>query len=407
MPYIFFSLLALNSAEALKNRKDLLPYALYLPLLFAAAYMTKNHGVILYLSMVAVLILRSFGRESERGRGLMQLALFAAVTVAPFIFWILKSELSSGAPFTFRSVFIFNILKGLYNMGAGVFIERVWENLGMLIVAIPGSLLSFIDLQRILPGPVFNIISLFLFFTIFSGLVYRLAVKRGVMDFYVVFYLSIITVWPVYGLGDARRYMVPLIPFIYYYSFTGFNLILSVKDISRGPMHMRGYMLIPFALFLVLNVFEIRDMFRPGKVSEKLSGSVSLLKRDLSSRYDEVRPETVLKGVFLKTRPCYYDYMLNAHILKELSRPGDLILTRKPELVALITGSYAMKFPYTDDGKVLMKFIDDKGVDYILLDGCFDETRKFLIPFVEKYSDRFSVWVHEDKNTGILKLVRE
>jgi hypothetical protein len=56
---------------------------------------------------------------------------------------------------------------------------------------------------------------------------------------------------------------------------------------------------------------------------------------------------------------------------------------------------------------VIKKFIDDREVDYILLDGCYDETREFLIPFVEENSDMFSVWMYEGKNTGILKLAGE
>jgi hypothetical protein len=318
----------------------------------------------------------------------------------------LRSALATDEPFTYRSVFIFGILKGFYNMGLGAFLERVWENLGMFLVAIPGSLLSFVDLQRILPGPVFSIVSIFIFLTVLSGFVYRLSSERGVMDFYVVFYLSAIAIWPVYGLGDARRYMIPLIPLFYYYSLTGFNLIFSLRHVLKGlrPGHVpvTGYILIPFVLFLALNIAEERDMFMPGTAVKRISRSVNLLKTDFFLSADEVRPETVLGGDFKETSPCYHDYLRSAYLLKELSGPGDVILTRKPELTALLTGRYALKFPFTDNTKALMRFIEGNGVDHILLDGCYFETRQYLVPFVNEYSERFKMWTADGRDTGIL-----
>jgi hypothetical protein len=322
MQYIFFSLLAINSAEAFKERDDLVPYVLYLPFLLALAYMTKNHGITLYLAMLAVLILRLFQKGGKRGRHFLQLFFFGAATIAPFILWILRSAHMSSSPhFAFRSVYIFNVLENFYNLGSEVLIERVWNNLGMLLVAIPGSFLTFLDLQKILPGPVFNSISIFLFLTILAGFIYRLACERGVMEFYVIFYLSIIMVWPVYGLGDARRYMIPLVALFYYYSFTGFNLILSLKDIRMAlrpgtmPLRFKGLIVIPFALFLALNIVEIREMFTPGTAAERVSRSVTLVNRDIFLRVDEMRPEAVLRETFKETSPCYYNYLVSAFTL--------------------------------------------------------------------------------------------
>jgi hypothetical protein len=169
------------------------------------------------------------------------------------------------------------------------------------------------------------------------------------------------------------------------------------------PLHFKGYILIPFALFLTLNLAEIRDMFMPAAV-ERVSRSVMLVKRDINTRVDGVRPESVLREALKETSTCYYNYLASSFTLRAIIRPGEVIMTRKPEVVALITESYALRFPFTAKTEEFKKFIDDRGVDYILLDGCYDETRRFLIPFVEENSDMFSVWMYEGKNTGILKV---
>jgi hypothetical protein len=327
IPYIFFTLLALYSAEAFKDRNDVFAYALYLPLFFALAYLTKNHGIFLYLAMVTVLALKVFKKTGARGRRALQLTLFAAVTVAPFILWFLTKARTLG------SVYFYYVLKNFYELGAAVLLERVWENLVMITVSISGSLITFVDLEKFIPPAAFNILSLFLFLTVFTGLVYRLAFKRGVMEFYVAFYLLIVALWSVYGLGDARRYMIAIVPFLYYYSFTGFNLIGSFGDLRKGlrPDGLKGpYILIPFVLFLFLNISEIRGMLIPAKAAQRMAHSAVLLKRDLFVPVEGLSPDAILRGGFKETRPCYYDYMLSAYMLKRLLAPEDVIMTRKP-----------------------------------------------------------------------------
>jgi hypothetical protein len=134
--------------------------------------------------------------------------------------------------------------------------------------------------------------------------------------------------------------------------------------------------------------------------------SAVLLKRDLfvsvEGLREGLRPDAVLRGAFKETRPCYYDYMLSAHMLKRLSAPEDVIMTRKPELTSLITGSYAVKFPFTEDRKSILRFVEENGVDFVLIDGCFMETRRYLLPFVNENRENFKAYRADGKDTGIL-----
>jgi 4-amino-4-deoxy-L-arabinose transferase-like glycosyltransferase len=407
-PYIFFTLVVLVYVEGISLKKNIAPYALYLPLLVTLAYLTKSHGVALYVAVVVVLILRLFERDMDWRNGFFKLLAFGAVTSAPFVLLMLRSSLISGGPFTFRSVFFFRILQDYYNMGGWGILERVWENLGLLLVAVPGSLISFVGLQTLLPSPLYFIFSILILLTVLCGFVHSLTLRRGVMDFYVLIYLCFILIWPVYGLGDARRYMIPLVPLLYYYSFMGFNFVTSLKDIFRGfrpgPLVERGHFIIPFALFLALNIAEIGEKFMPQEAARKVSRSVGLVKSDLFTRVEEVEQNAVLREYLLKTSPCYYSYIATAFFLRDVTRPGDVIMTRKPEITALITGRYAIKFPYTTDESVMFNLIEGQGVDFVLLDGCYDETREYLIPFVERHDEKFLVWMSEGRHTGILKL---
>jgi hypothetical protein len=77
-------------------------------------------------------------------------------------------------------------------------------------------------------------------------------------------------------------------------------------------------------------------------------------------------------------------------------------MTRKPELTSLITGSYAVKFPFTEDREVILRFVEKNGVDFVLIDGCFIETRKYLLPFVNENRENFKAYRADGKDTGIL-----
>ena len=82
---------------------------------------------------------------------------------------------------------------------------------------------------------------------------------------------------------------------------------------------------------------------------------------------------------------------------------GEVIAARKPEVVALITGGHAVKFPFTNDHSAMDRFVEEGGVDYLLLDSCYPESKEFLTPYVASRPERFKPLLDDKKGTAIFK----
>jgi hypothetical protein len=140
-------------------------------------------------------------------------------------------------------------------------------------------------------------------------------------------------------------------------------------------------------------------------VHGKTESSFAIIGENFFKRADSVELESVNVPIFRNYVPCYDYYLKGAEMLTFASGPKDVIMTRKPEVVSLISGRYAMRFPYTPKEELIFEFIKNYGVTHILLDNCYAETKNYIFPIAEKHKDKFTVWVAPDgTHSGILKL---
>ncbi|MDO8425961.1 MAG: hypothetical protein Q7T24_00420, partial [Deltaproteobacteria bacterium] len=229
--------------------------------------------------------------------------------------------------------------------------------------------------------------------------------KRGVKDFYMLFYLALLMVWPVYGTGDARRYIIPLIPFIYFYFFAGFSIILGKRK-EAGP-GLRPAVLIPLSLLLAMNIAQIKNMVLPSTAIKRLESVRSAFSENLTKRFDFLTPEMLAADYFAKKAPCYRQYMMTAYYLRAGMNSDEVIMTRKPEIISLITGGYALRFPFTNNPDEMLGFIKDRKVDYILVDGCYPEAELYVSPFIDSHPELFKVMTEDTKGTLLVQYKKD
>ncbi len=416
--YLFFSMLALYLYEKNMDKTIAGPYARFLPVLAPLMYFTKFIGITFCFAVICLLLLRIRSEAEERKAYIKRLFYFILIGVVPFVVWFVRNNLYARGVSTYQSIMFQADYydAGLGRAGVGTIFERAAANISMYIFEVPMTFLTYMDLRKavtpaVLKGFVAVILILFLI-----GFIRDLIMKRGIKDFYTFLYLAILMVWPTYGSGDALRYLVPLIPLFYYYFFRGFEVVISpgtfftrgeggLTAVSGKGSRQAWLVLFPICIFILFNLAQISGRLSPPSAFKQIVRSSSIVGENIGKRVDVVELESATTPFFERYVPCYHRYLKGAKTLTMASGPEDIIMTRKPEIVSLISGRRVIRFPYSSNEKTIFEFIEEKKVTHILLDSCYKETRRYVLPITEKYKEKFTVWVGADgAHSGILKL---
>lgn len=409
IPYAFLSLMAVYTFDKVSpGRSPGRP--LLLALMVAAAYLTRNIGITLYGAVLAAAFLRRRGNGPTEG--FKKTVIFAAAAALPFILWMVRgSLLSAENASTYQSIF----LQADYyseeggSAGAGTLLHRLWQNMLIYAEAAPRSLFLFPEIRRLVPGLAVKALEALILLLALGGFLRELLRCMGVREFYILFYFAIISVWPVYGTGDAIRYMVPVIPFLYYYVFAGtrgLKALAGKRGLSGPEPRCYRYMIVPSVLFLAMNVFEIRDAVWPAEMAKRGYAAAGILAGNAAKRIDGVTPESMAADYFSRNVPCYGQYISAAFELKDISGPQDVAMARKPELIALVTGGYAVRFPFTEKKEEVLRFIEEKGVSYVVMDACWAEGARYIKPAVDENPGRFERVFDDSKGTALYRYRR-
>ncbi|MCC6501762.1 MAG: hypothetical protein IT362_01335 [Deltaproteobacteria bacterium] len=405
IPFTFISFLILLYAKKRPLAKaNALHLTLVFPLLLALAYMTRMIGVVLFGAAFLYLLLE-VRRTEGLSKGFKRAALFAVAASIPFVLWTLRGSLYSRAVGTYNSIFgqadYYSLDSGA--AGFGSILERFVANTGYYYESLCSVVVPFITLREAMPASILFIV----FLVALAGFVKELVSGKELKDFYLLFYAGLLTLWPVYGAGDARRYLVPMIPLIYHYLLSGLALIrdllrpaASILSLEKG--RARGLIIAPL-IFFVFNSAEIAD-----RVSSQGGWSFDGVKKISEGRlFLDVRdPSTEDIGVerFEETFPCYYTYLHAAFRMKETLSDRDVVMTRKPEEVYLITGRPTIRFPYTSKASLMEGYMRENRVNYILLDSCYEETDRYMRSYVLSKPGSFRVLLTDNRGTALLRV---
>lgn len=412
IPYMLFSLMAVYWLGRFSEERAFKPSATAAVVLVTAAYFTRSIGLTIYAAGLCLLLTKLYSGNGERRLQAKKLLFFGVLAILPFLIWSLRGLLYADPDQSYFSIFFQADYYAEESARAGVvtFFERIKHNAWLYLNTLYRPFITYVGFKNMVPTPVIHASSLFFLAMVVWGLFYRVWTRRGVSDFYLIIYLALLLVWPTYGTGDVMRYLVPVIPFLYFYFLAGVACAVRLRAGSRasGPSG-KMFILIPFVFFffplffLSVNLVEIRAMVWPPALPGNLRSSTEILSANLFKRVDKVGLEMVTGEYFMNEVPCYHKYLERAHITGEISASGEVIMARKPEVAAIVSGRHAVGFPFSSDTSKIFDVFNVMGVDYIVLDSCYEETRKYLPPFITEHIDMFEVWRDDDGDMAILR----
>lgn len=201
-------------------------------------------------------------------------------------------------------------------------------------------------------------LSCMIILAIVVGWVKRAAPPRwGVVEWAVAGHLGAVLLWP-QAFGDAR-FLVPVVPMLTLYAVGGGRWMrrLAMERLGAAALASTA-MMIGLGLLVVVNGVGVVQ---------------AVWGLQTGRRYGAIEQE------FLDVQ----------RWLREHSRPGDVILSRKPTITALFTGRQAIVYPYTDEAERIMATIERHGVDYVIVDNFSYQTRRYLVPAIRRFPERF------------------
>lgn len=401
IPYLCLSFLALLYARRHVPSANAFQLFLALPLLLALAYMTRMIGVTLAAAAFVTVLLALRGREGLPA-GLKKTFLFAAAASVPFVIWTLRNSIYSQDIATYQSIFTqadyysldsgsagLGSLFARFSLNSGYYFESIYEMLAMM----PAR------------GGFWWAALIAVFLLVMAGFVKELFSRREMKDFYFLFYLGLLTVWPVYGKGDAQRYLVPLIPFLYHYLFSGLALAWDSAMSSRErAIRGRGAVLLAAAMLLAIINSAGIGYRSANSYGGNFEGVSRIIDGQLFRNVQSLGLDDLGANGLKKVMPCFYNYLLAADTIKGSLTGSDAVMARKPEIVYLLIDKPVVRFPYTSQAALMESFMKEKGISHILLDSCYVETDRYARKFVMSRPERFSVLVSDGQGTAALKL---
>lgn len=210
------------------------------------------------------------------------------------------------------------------------------------------------------------IFGLTIFSIFFLGYFIRLIRKMDIIEMYVLAYFIILLT----NIWIYPRYLVPIIPMIYYYFITGLKIL--IKRIKVG-----GNIKNNFFLFIIIFM-----------ISLNLISSIIFVIND---KYNE--PES------------FRDYYEAGEWIKNNTPINSVVIARKPYTLYFYDNRKTMGYPFTNEYIQLIDFIKKKKADYLVIDSFSEETKKYLKPLIELERERFILeYQTKDSKTSVYKI---
>jgi len=398
VPYMFFSILTIIFFEKYNVHDSKKRYLALFMAALVAAYLTKMIGITLYAAALTAIALRAFKERAHTPVPVKKIIVLAITAISPFLFFMARNTFLGTGGNTYQAIFFnadyYNADSGL--AGAFSLFSRLAKNMGIYSLLPSKMLIVYLADGRI-PPFLFSALSLAGMALILYGLLHELYKKGGIKELYVIFFLALVIAWPVYGIGDSFRYLLPLIPFFCYYLFIGIRLSANniTSIMQKGSLARGKLLLYPFVFLLALNLMSQNGLLLTSNIPLRVHKSIVLLDKNFLKKFNSISEDAVFISRAESLRPCFRRYISSSYFLKSIMRPKEVATARKARLTALISGGYVLKFPFTRKREGMLDFFVRNKIDYVLVDACYPETYNYMIPFIKKYKELFEM---PDKN---------
>ena len=214
LPFLFFSLLTLLAADRYVSRNKVMDSALFATAVFLlCSYFTRSVGISLLPAVLLGVALKYFKRDIPKDAAIKKIIMLLLLCGVPILLWSLRNYLYRGSANDFyaNSLFINPYKSGRPHFAPFEFILNIAQNVYAYI---------FYAIPEIVTGHHFNHRSIFAFFltaVVLCGYVFSIKNKKPSMHhWFILFYMGILFIWP-WSKVSGVRFIVPVIPFLFYY----------------------------------------------------------------------------------------------------------------------------------------------------------------------------------------------
>ena len=299
IPYLCFSLLALLWVHRCSRRKVWSGKAVAIAVaLISLTYLTRLIGLSLLLAIVVYLVCDSPGRPEVKIRRAIAMGGSAAL---PALIWFSRNwwvgesgGTAYASDFHLQTVYAApSVIDGIVTFFAGVGTNPAEYALHTARVVF-----------FYYPWVSRTVLPLLLAALTFGGFLWCAVRQRTLLEYYMFFYMCMLLLLPV---DHPQRYIVPLIPFIWYYVLTGAGHLLAwlrSQVLMRQPGHQRGVVIATVLLALSLLIANVTMAVRANIIDRGRDGYYHVVGEDrYVSIVPWVRAYTSPQSVFMWAKP--------------------------------------------------------------------------------------------------------
>jgi len=334
--FSFFSLLLMELRYSSDVQYGWSGFGVCLGLTMYFAYATREIGIVLVLTLVSleIIALRRISRTAMISLAvfLLLVLLQKNILVPHHLHPALQEKLSTMAAevsmgeFTHSSIFRFDINYVIEQvLRYGESLKDFWSpNYRPALI-----LATIVSLLAVV------------------GYARRLWLRISAPEIFTAGYLAVILLFAGF---QGTRYLLPILPLYLYYAFVGMQF---------------GGDCLGRQLALTLSVIVLVG-----------AGTVYM------HEYRAQNFQVIENGISREDAVAMFDYIRNA------TGPDDIVIFRKPRVMALLTERLSSIYPARSNASLLFNFLDEVGADYVVV-GHFESDTATLKPIIECYPHRF------------------
>lgn len=372
VPFLFFSLLCILMAMNTNYEKPVFKnlYFWLLIICLSFTYHVRTTGISLLVGLLAFLLLRKNWQYALAG-------LLGFVVLA--LPWYLRGKSLGGNSYLSQLVMKNAYRPELGKMELADWLARFWNNLiRYFTFEIPSCVKGIRVADYNTPAATGAVIMAgAMIELILVGLFMLKHKAENLFTFFILSYFAILLLWPDVWIGV--RFMLPLLPLLLflmiYGIFGSLQWVLTQLKVKNDQMVAAIAMLV-IAAFLIM----------------PYTGPIGKLKQEAHNDFP----------------PQFKNYFTLAEWAKQNIPDSSVVCCRKEELFYLFSNRVGAPFLRTLNTEEQMTWLQNGKIDYVVVDALgYSDTKRYLVPAVEKYPAKFRV-VKEIKNpnTFLLQVVR-
>jgi hypothetical protein len=200
-----------------------------------------------------------------------------------------------------------------------------------------------------------------------AGWCFALARRRAATEFYILFYICIILLWP---SQQGKRFLLPILPLAFYYC------LVPLQWIAEKWEHRTKNA--PLAAWLAVGVLCIFSVAANARLNIPFARE---------QHADPYHPPEVRS------------YLDALEWVRANTPPDAVLVTDRSPLAYAVTGRRAYTAPWVDDQRRVLQFMDWRGVDIVIAND-FGYAKQYLRPVIEAHPHRFRE-IHRTENDAI------